>query len=69
LALPAQADDTEGKLEISASAAAHKEETFPTDTFGYENPEDVIQAYYEYKKGCTNDCEAGFIRQLAHTLV
>ncbi|MGX1887115.1 hypothetical protein [Streptomyces sp. NPDC055287] len=68
LTLPAQAADTEPVNNISSSSD-RKDEVFPTDSLGYDDPEEFIQAYYEYKKGCTNDCEAGFIRQLVHNLV
>lgn len=84
LALPAQAADVvpasnvsapgngvdpEADVELETTGGTHKDEVFPTDIFGYEDPEDFIQAYYEYKKGCTNDCEAGFVRNLVHNLV
>ncbi|MFD9335781.1 hypothetical protein ACFWBF_15420 [Streptomyces sp. NPDC060028] len=68
LVLPAQADDTGADTGVSVSGD-RTDEVFPTDVFGYEDPEDFIQAYYEYKKGCTNDCQAGFIRHLVHNLV
>ncbi|WP_406503265.1 hypothetical protein [Streptomyces sp. NBC_00212] len=39
-----------------------KDEGYPTDIYGYEDPEEFIQSYYEYKKGCTNDCQPGLVR-------
>lgn len=53
----------EADVELETTGGARKDEVFPTDIFGYEDP---IQDYYEYKKGCTNDCEAGFIRSLIY---
>ncbi|MGX1887648.1 hypothetical protein [Streptomyces sp. NPDC055287] len=65
LTLPAQAADNEPGNGISASSDRN-DEVFPTDIFGYEDPAEFIQQYYEYKKGCTNDCQAGFVRGLVY---
>ncbi|MDX3536750.1 hypothetical protein PV721_20680 [Streptomyces sp. MB09-01] len=62
MALPAQAADTGADTGISVSGD-RKDEVFPTDIDGYND------SYYEYKKGCTSDCEASFIRHSVHNLV
>ncbi|MEV8536722.1 hypothetical protein [Streptomyces sp. NPDC051211] len=68
LALPAQADGIEADTGISVSESGGNDEVFPTDIYGSEDPAEFIQDYYEYKKGCTNDCQAGVIPSLVHNL-
>ncbi|MFE7935265.1 hypothetical protein ACFU6S_42390 [Streptomyces sp. NPDC057456] len=64
LALPAQADGM--KADTGTSVSEPRNNEFPTDIFGVEDSGDFIQGYYEYKKGCTNDCEPGLVRGLVH---